>query len=304
MAETAGSLARMAVDSATPFDVNSFWTEFDSENIVFDQPTLAREGIRGTRMRDSSGNVRGGLRVGGSITMNLTRYVLDSFLPFALGSAEAANVFDVAEALPDFYMLLDKKFDIYLLSEGKIGGMTLAGEQNQLVKATFDTEFESYTGGQSWPGTLVQADLSKPYFFADAGKISLLSTDREIFGFEVRVDNGLSADQWGTNLTRDELIIPTDRIVTCTLTVSGDSTNADLLAHTLDGELTSLVLTSANEASSVITITFGRLHIQRVVPVITSKGPIRHQLQGFSQGYLHPGHVDHKPDIKITNAHA
>lgn len=304
MAETAGSLARMAIDSATPFDVNSFWTEFDSEGIAFDQPTLMREGIRGTRMMDMSGNVRSGLRVGGPITMSVTRLVLDNFLPFALGANESSNVFNVAESIPDFYMLLDKKHDIYLLSEGKIGGMTLAGEQNQPVKATFDTEFESYTAGQSWPGTLVQPDTSKPYFFADAGQVTIDSTAREIFGFEVRVDNVLSADQWGTNLTRDELIIPTNRVVTANLTVSGDSANAGLLDHTISGEAVSLVLTSANEASSVITIAFGRLHVQRVVPVIGGKGPVRMQLQCLVGGYLHPGTGSHVPDIAITNAHA
>lgn len=300
MAEVAGSLGRLAVDSATPFDGSSIWLEYDSESIVIEQPTLNSAGIRGTRMADSGRNRRSGYRIGGSFGGALTVRMLNTLLPYALGSTEAADVFDVAEALPEFQMLLDKKDDIYLLNNGKIGGMTIAGEQNQLIRATFDVEFESHTEGQSWPGTLTQPDTYSPFFFADAAQVTLLSTAREVFGFEIRVDNALSASEWGTSLTRDDLIIPTDRIVTVNLTVSGDSSNNDLKAHTLAGEAVSIVLTNADESGSVVTIALGRLHFQRVVPVISGKGPVRKQLQGVSRGYLHPGTGSHVPDIKFT----
>lgn len=299
MAETAGSLSRMAVDSATPFDANSFWAEFDSEGIAHNQPTINSDGIRGTRMADSSRNRRSGLQVGGSVNLAATVGVLNTMLPYVLGAAESTDVFDVEESLPSLQMLLDKKFDIYLYSNGKVGGMTLSGEQNQPIKAAFDIEFENYAGGQSWPGTLAQPDQFSPFFFADAAKVTLLSTAREIFGFEVRVDNALSADQWGQNLTRDSLIIPTNRIVTVNLTVSGDSSNNDLLSHTLAGEAVDLALTNADESGSVCTISFGRVHFQRAVPLVGGKGPLRYQLQGVSRGYRHPGTAGHVPDISI-----
>ena len=314
MTEAVGSQSRIALDTALPFDANSFFAEFNDESIVREQPRINNAGIRGTRSHASERTRKGNRRAGGSVSFEVTRSLFDIILPAALGATEAANVFDVAETIPDLYFLIDKQHDVYLGTEAKIGKLTISGTQGDIVTCAIEVEAEDLiesggtgldgsTSGVSWPGTLVQPDTNKPFFFGDAAQVSINSSNREIFGFEIVIDNVLSSDQYGTNQYREELIRATDRIVTVKYTLSGDSSNNDLLDLNADGEANQLVLTNAEESGSVITIDHGRVAFDPAVPTISGKGPLRYDLQGQARSLHHAGHVSHVPDIRITNAH-
>lgn len=302
MAGQIGAQSRLLWDSATPFDSSSLYFEFLSESVTRDKPILNNAGIRGTRSQASERNRNGNERVSGSIDFEVSRILFDSLLPCVLGAAESTNVFNVAETLPDHYWLIDKGTDIFLVSEATASSLTISGEQGQIVRCSLGIEAESMTAGQSWPGSPPTPDVSKPYFFSDLGDVTIESSAREILAFEISIDNALSADQWANNLTRDELIHPTDRIITVNLQIPAVTANAGLTAHTVSGEAISLVLTNADEASSVLTIALGRLAFNVGVPTVNGKGQLVIPLTGQARALGHAGAS--AADITITNAHA
>lgn len=303
MAGQIGAQSRLLIDTAAPFDDSSVWLEFLSESITQQIPVINSAGIRGTRTHASERNRRGNETVSGTIEFEASRVLLDNILPGALGAAEDTNIFNVAESLPNLFFLIDKGFDICLVSNAKINTITFTGEQSQIVKVTIAIEAESITWGQSWPNPAPTPDVSKPYFFSDASNVTINSSGRQIFSFEVSVDNALITDQWANQLTRAGLINPSDRIVNCNLSLPGVAGNASLQNQSaIGGEQISLVLTNANEASSVITILLGRVSFNSGALVVGSKGQLVLPLTGQSRGLGHAGAT--APDIRITNAHA
>lgn len=307
MAETSGALGRLAWDPTATFSGSSTWLEFSSESITMSEEIFRSDGIRGTRTRDSANAAFGPRTVSGTVSFVVTRKWLDLVLPAVLGAAESTNVFDVAETIPSFYLLIDKGAGICLVGPCKASTLTLSWDTGPL-EATLAIEAEDMVFGQTWPAGLTQPDQTKPYMYSDLGNITINSAARVPFGGEIVVDNQLSADQFGNSLTRAGLIIATDRDVRLGIDVSGDSSNSALLNHVgtvgAVGEAISLVFTSANESGSSITFAFGRVAFNKVQPVTQGKGPRRMRISGSSRGHLHPGVGGHVPDIKVTNAHS
>lgn len=297
-----GALSRMLIDTTSDFDNGSFWAEFLSETITQQIPVLNSAGIRGTRAQASERNRRGNETVSGTIEFEASRALLDVLLPAALGEDEEANVFEVAESLPSLCFLIDKGFDICLVSNAKIGTLTITGEQSQLVRVSVNIEAESITWGQDWPESSPAPDITKPYFFSDASDVTLASSARKIFSFEVTVDNALVTDQFANQLTRAGLINASDRIVTCNLTLPGTTGNSALQNQAVTGAAVSIVLTNAAEASSVLTIALGRVAFEAGALTVGTKGQLVLPLNGVARALGHAGET--APDIKITNAHA
>lgn len=302
MAGQAGVQSRILFDTATPFDSSSLWFEFLSESVVQEKAIINNAGIRGTRAHASERNRNGNERVSGSIDFEVSRILFDNILPAALGATESANVFNVAETLPPHYWLIDKGGDIVLISEAMVSTLTITGNQSEIVRCSLGIEAESATWEQEWPSSPPSPDISRPYFFSDLGNVTIESTARKIMSFEVTVDNVLSADQWANQLTRDDLIFPTDRIITCNLTIPFTTANKGLIGHSVAGEAISLVLTNADEASSVLTIALGRVSFNVGQPVVGSKGQLVLPLTGQARALGHAGAT--AKDIAITNAHA
>lgn len=121
MAGQIGAQSRMLIDTTASFDNTSFWAEFLSESVVQQIPILNSAGVRGTCTQASERNRRGNETVTGTIEFEASRGLLDWLLPAALGAVESSNVFDVAETLPNLFFLIDKGFDICLVSNAKIG---------------------------------------------------------------------------------------------------------------------------------------------------------------------------------------
>jgi hypothetical protein len=299
-----GAQGRLLFDTATPFDNNSIWFEFNSESIQITQEFVNSAGIRGTRSHDAGRTRSGAIRVSGDVSLDMSRILLDNILYPALGTPEAANVFAPAETIPGFYLLIDKGADIFLVSEAKIGTLTITGQQSQIVTVTASIEAENMTGDQSWPDPSPEPENSKPYFFADAQTVTLNGTAREIFGFSVSIDNVLDTENFGTNLTREDLIDATDRIVTVTFDLEGSPANKDLTMGNVSGEAVDLVMTNAEETGSSVTLSLGRLAYERAVPTTDGKGRRIYQITGQSRAHLHPTNASHVPDIQITNDHA
>ncbi|TWT58879.1 hypothetical protein KOR42_22660 [Thalassoglobus neptunius] len=295
-----GFSSRMLWDTGS-FDDSSIWLEFLSESIVQDIPILNSAGFRGTRTHASERNRSGNETVRGTIEMEASRIALDNILPAALGAAESSNIFNVAETIPEFNLLIDKVTDIALVTAAKINRFTLRGSQGGIIGMSLDVEAESITWGQSWPSPAPTPDVSKPYFFSDLGDVTIESAARKLFDFEIVVDNVLIVDQFANNLTRDSLINSSDRIVTVRLSVPAEG-NSGLISTTVSGEQVSLVLTNAEEASSVLTALLGRLSFTTGKPVVNSKGQLVIPMEGQSRGIGHAGAT--APDIRITNAHA
>lgn len=301
-AEAQGAQGRMMLSTSTDFSAG-LWCEFLSESITITEERVNSAGIRGTRSHASERTRAGRVRVGGQIQFEASRLLLDRLLPAALGTAESSNVFDVAETLPDLYLLIDKRTDIVRINEAKIGRIEFSGRQGEPLRVTVDIEAESATTGQTWPES-VYPERSLPYLFTDLGDVTIEGESRDPAEVRVTVDNALDAETYLNSRYRDETITATDRIVTASVTVLAETANADLAATTTTGVAVSLVFTHAEEASSVLTIALGRVSFAPATPVIDGKGTKLMRLEGQSRALKHPGESGHVPDIKITNAHA
>lgn len=300
--EAQGALCRMMISASSNFS-SGVWVGFLSETVVENESRINSAGIRGTRTHCSERTRKGPTRPAGTINFEASRILLDNILPAALGAAESSNVFNPAETIPDIYFLIDKGSDIISINEAKIGRLTISAEQNGVVQVSIDIEAESISVGQSWPEA-VYPERSIPYLFSDLGDVTVASTAREPTAFSVTIDNVLDADTFLNSRYRDETISATDRIVTASITVLSETVNDDLRDIAAAGAAVSIVLTHAEEASSVLTIALGRVAWNGAIPQIAGKGTQTFTLEGQSRGFKHPGEGSAVHDIVITNAHA
>ncbi|WP_437187857.1 phage tail tube protein [Planctomicrobium sp. SH668] len=284
-----GVRSRLLFDTALPFSNTSRWFEFMSESINSERLIINNAGLRGTRAQASERNRFGNEKVSGTLNFELSRILMDNILPAVMGAVKATNTFNPAETLPKHYWMIDKGTDVVIVNETIAGKMTISGSQSEIIKVALDVEAESMTTGASWPVASPSPDVSSPYFFADTNNVTLKGTARQIFSFDLAIDNALSANQWANNLTRDEFILPSDRIVTLTMAVPATAANADLQAGSVvTGEELSLVFVN-NDSTDEFKIHLGRYAFNVGVPMINGKGQQVLPISGVSRAAGHAG---------------
>lgn len=274
-APSVGYQGKFAVDttgvtSISDFDASSIQLEIISEAIKKMQSHADSQGIRGTRSQSKERVRIAREAVGGSFTLYPTPIELDTLFPLILGGVKSSTSFPVAETLPVFGVLVDRKTKCFTYPTNYVNRAVFSGTSGQLIKLMLDiagkTEIVSAAGG--FPGTVPAIDSGQPYVFSDTTfSLSIGGTASEIASFELTIDNVLDLDHYYNSVTRTQ-IVPLNRVVTLKLVPCYDSDSVALYDQAVAGAGGSLTLTNGG-CSTVFT--FGNLKVPAESPVITGK---------------------------------
>lgn len=293
MTASMGHATRVGAGSASPVTEEY---EFVSCGLAKQGNIVVPKGIRGTRAYRDEGLNAGTYVPDGPLVLEPRPDDLDNWLPRILGGTEAADVFEPAETLPDFYVTVDKVAKVYTYAGVKVGVATFrssAGNNLELAMDLFGkTESEAAAG--TFPDIAATLSALAPFIHHQA-VFTYGGSAYEIDNVEVKVDNALVLDKFNNSQTRTE-IPEGDRIVTVSFDNPFDSDGATLYADSDGADDVTLVYTSG---SLSLTFTFGHL---RLPP----KGP---QIPGRTQEVTN--RLEYRsyettttPEIKVTNVSA
>lgn len=288
----------LATDSELPFDGSSQPFEFQSENVRKTGQILDTGGMRGTRSHHVSRTRFGPSTYAGPIVINPSPLDLDIWLPRILGAAEDSDDFELAETLPEFFLLINRVAEFgdepgFRYDNCKVNRATLRGTFQGFVELEIDIAAKGEVTNQAFPTlTLGVTDADAPYVFTD-GVLTLQGESRPIRSFEVVFDNLLDVVHHNSINPTD--IDPQDRIVTVRADVPWNSDNAqDLYEQALAGAAASLVLTGVS-GSLETTISFAALQVPDRSPNVTGKPSIPFNLE------MEARRTDDDPEVSIEN---
>lgn len=288
-----------AFDTALPFDALSTRIILLSETLTQQQELLPDDGLRGTRQMSVEGTRTGKSKYSGQIVLACRPLALDALLPAIQGAAEVIDVFSPAETLPKMFLQIDKVSQVHTYNNCVFGKAEFKLTAGSVVIVTIDVEAETETIGAA--GTAVSlATLAlptdKPYVWAD-GVLTIGGTAYKWFEASITIDNMLDADRFVNELTRSE--IPSNgRSVDVSLNVPATTTNIVLAQTALAGSASTLVCTSGDVGTSILTFTLATLQMPKTSANVQGKGEIKLPLTGKA---LKSGATS---DLVITNAHA
>lgn len=243
MAQSLGHQATLAMDPVTPVDTSSEPYEFISESVTRSQELLKTNGLTGTIQRHANRSRQGLERVGGDIVMNVCPYDLDLILPRILGAAESVDVFDLAETIPTFVMMIDRGADAALYEGCYISKAVFRGSSGQMITMTLSILAKTETTGQTFPSlTLDVTAASAPFVMSD-GVLTLQSSARQFNSFELTIDNQLEAD-FRNSTTATDIDRSNHILVTLAAEVPWISANTDLYEEALAGATGDITFTN------------------------------------------------------------
>lgn len=251
--------------------------EFLAESVAKSLDILDTSGMRGTRSHPAERTRDGNFTIGGTIRYHATPNLLDLLLPRINGAAESTDVFALADTIPEFDILIDRVARRFVYAGCKVGRATFRASAGGLLELDVDVTGKTETvSATSFPS--ISAPTDAPYVFSD-GAFTMLSSAREVTDFEITIDNVL--DVRFSNSQSATSIIASDRIVTCSLRVPYNSTNADLYGvNTGSAATASFVFTNGTKS---VTFTIGTLQIPDRSPVVQSKGELFLQINGIAK---------------------
>lgn len=272
-----GAMAKLYVEPAAAphtFDTNSERWEFYAENIQKRGTIVNPPTIRGTRSPCSARSRSGPYTVGGQIHFPVSPVWLDSWLPRILGAAEVSDVFDVAETIPAFGILLSRIAETFQYTSCYVNRAVFRpqpmGEMKTIITATLDIIGTAEITGTSAPNVTLDCSSAayQPYLFSDT-TITLLGTARQALDFVLVIDNHLDA-RFTNSLTATS-ITPTNRTVVLRTTNPFTSDELDLYDQDVDGDDGQMVWTNENMSA---TWDFPNLQVPPESPTVTGKQEI------------------------------
>ena len=251
--------------------------EFISEGVRKTLTIVDTSGIRGTRSHPAERTRDGTYAVAGAIQFHATPAMLDLVLPRILGANESTDTFALAEALPEFAVLIDRVAKRFLYDGCQVNRATFRASAGGPLELDIDilgkTEAVSAT---SFPS--ITAPTDPPYVWQDC-VCTINGSARVVTQFELVIDNALNARFSNSQTATD--IHSTDRVVTVNLTVPYTSAELDLYGINTGGAAAAtFVFTNGNYAT---TFSIAKLQIPDQSPVVESRGEILLQLQGVAK---------------------
>ncbi len=270
-----GANALMAMDTVG-IGVGSEPLEFVSETMRRQSTLLDSAGIRGTRSCARERTREGICQVGGTIILNPSPADLDRLLPRILGGGESADLFALAEDLPAFQLAIDRVAGVFTYESCYVDQAVFRGTAGGLIQLELIImgTTETVTASGTFP-TLDLGDTltNAPYALADA-TLTLFGTPRQMMGFELVVDNGLSRrfvhSQVATSIT------PQDRLITLITDHPFTPDELDLYSQGSSGAVGALTFT--NGLLNTI-FSFASLHAIPQGPVVPGKHEIPLRLE-------------------------
>jgi hypothetical protein len=215
-----GAQAKLAFDADSTFDASSNPMDFLYETVQKQQRVVGGNGITGTRSESVERARPGCYLVSGRIAMQPGPADYDHLLPRILGAAENSDVFNLAETLPSYSLLVDKVGSIFRFDGCKTNRAILRGtagpgdEDQELLELILEVMGQTETAGATWVGTipaLGTAANRSPYTFYE-GTFKVNTVSYEIKQFVLVVDNMLQP-RWVNSVTPTE-ICPRGRKIT------------------------------------------------------------------------------------------
>jgi hypothetical protein len=273
-----GHQSRLSL-AATGTAVGSFTEayEFLSESVRKTLTIVDTGGIRGTRSHAAERTRDGTYAVAGTLRFHATPAMLDLVLPRILGANESTDTFALAEALPEFALLIDRVAKRFLYDGCQVSRATFRATAGGPLELDIDilgkTEAVSAT---AFPA--ITAPTDPPYVWQDC-VCTVNGSSRVVTEFELVIDNALNARFSNSQTATD--IHSTDRIVTANITVPYTSAEVDLYGVNTGGAAAAtFVFTNGNYST---TFSIAKLQIPDNSPVVESKGEILLALQGTAK---------------------
>lgn len=265
--------------------------EFHAESFAKRGRILQKQGITGSRSRLMDRTRVGSYLVGGSVSMNVNPFQLDTWLPRILGAAESTDVFDLAETVPHFGMLIDRVADIFEYKYCRVDRAVISGRaslddsQPEVIHLGMEMLGFDENTSQSWPSpepALEYTDSNnRPYILADA-VLTIDGTTYQLMDFALMVDNHL-IPRW-TNSLIPTSICASDRTVRFRTTNPFTSTELALYttkAENTTGFTVTMVFTNGTVST---TITLRSVQWAQESPVVGGRGeiPLQLNMQAFA----------------------
>jgi len=292
-----GTFGLIAFDTALPFDVSSIPIEIIlPESLVETAEIIETNGVTGTTDHNSERTREGLKRVAGSIKIACSRIALDTLLPYICGTAEAANVFALADSLPEFLLMIDRGAKVYTYAGCRIAKATFSGAKGDFLFLDLDIEAETETIGNAGTFTPLTAPTEKPFLFAD-GALTLQAATRVFENFSLTIENRVNTELFENNLTRHDIPL-IDRVITLATDHPWDTDNTDLVKQDLDGAAGTLVFTNAEVVTDILTFAMAAIQYANITPAISGKDVLRLPLSGMVRS------SGSTKSLIVTNAHA
>ncbi|MBS0265643.1 MAG: hypothetical protein JSS02_27170 [Planctomycetes bacterium] len=284
-----GSQARLSM--AAPGTAWAAFTEsheFVSERLGKQLTILETAGIRGTRSHPAERTRDGTYAVRGAIQYHCSPSLLNWLLPRILG-AGTAPTYTLAEALPEFDVLIDRVAQRFLYGSCRVDRAVFRARASGLVELLVELLGTTETVSQL-PFPTLAPPTDWPYVWQDC-TVTLNGAPRVVTEFELIIDNHL-APRWANSPTATDLY-PTDRTVHLQAVVPFTGDTADLYgANTAGASAASLAFT--NGAHS-LTLQLAQVQFADVSPQVPGKSEIFLHLAGFAKS------VGGTPELTITN---
>lgn len=289
-----GHAARVGAGAASPATEEY---DFLSCGVAKEGSHVPSPAMRGTRSRIDTTVNDGTYRVGGPLVLEPRPDDLDNWLPRILGAVEAADVFALAETVPEFYLIVDKVADVYEYSGCKILRASFRSAAGDNLQMALDTEGKDQTakGSGNFPDIAASLSVLQPYIHHQA-VLKLPSTSVEVDNIEIIIDNVLKLNRFNNSQTRTGLP-EGDRIVSlsCDNPFTSDETAYyDMLLAGID-----LGTVKYTAGSYSLEFKFGNLKAPARGPEVTGREveiPLRLEFTAYKKGT--------DDEVKVTNVSA
>lgn len=258
MSGTASYLTRVSTeDGASPtFDSSSTRWDFNTFDLGFDQAILERPGLRGTRLAHVVDTRLGNYTLRPTMTINPSPAFLGEWLIRALGGGTATAP-AVANALPEFGLMVDHSLDVYTILGCKVDTMSLRFAAGQLVECNIAVVAKTIADDGTFAGAALGTTLAyEPYQSADVAFVYASTQQPVLLDGELTINNGLSARMAMGSLAANEIFPGNRRMIRFTGRVAFESSYSVNLRDTYAGAGASsgsaATLTLANSTVSTV----------------------------------------------------
>jgi hypothetical protein len=251
--------------------------EFRTEGLRAAREIVETSGIRGTRSMPIERTRDGTVRINGTIAFHATPAMLDLLLPRIMGSAEVADLFAVAETLPEFDVLIERVAKRFVYAGCKVARATFRATAGGALELDLEITGKSETvSATAFP--TITAPTDPPYIWSDA-VCTVEGSARVVTRWELSIDNQLNARFSNSNTATD--IHTQGRVVTVSMTVPYTSDEVDLYGINSSGASgATFVLTNGGRS---ITFTIGALAVADSSPVVGGPGEILLEMNGIAK---------------------
>ena len=285
-----GSSAKLLVEpgsSAHTFDASSEIYDFLYESIQKKGRIVGGRSIFGSRSNYISPTRQGHAEVGGDLATYTNAADLNLWLPRVLGAAKATFVFDIADTLPAFGMLIDRVGGIFQYTDCTVNRCMWRGKagpgdsEPEMIEQVLNIWALGETLGTSWPGsapTMSVAANRASYIMSDS-VLTVASTPYPFKAFVLLVDNHLQR-RW-VNSVNATALCPGDRTVMLRVLMPFTAATAAVFtgiyqnAARLTGASATLVFTPTGAGAGVSTsFALEKLQWGQTSPVVRGKTEI------------------------------